>query len=47
MTVEAVLRLLIALCRVLEIRPEELAQAFLESDDCQEYFDLLLALTDA
>jgi len=44
MSIEAVLRLLIAVCRALEIRPEELAAAFLEDKQNQQYYELLLRL---
>jgi len=41
MSTEAVLKLLIALCITLEIRPEDLAKVFLE-ENIQEYYDAVL-----
>ncbi len=47
MNVNAVLRVLIALCIALEIRPEDLAAVFEGADAIQEYYDRLLECVQA
>ena len=42
MTIETVLKLIVALARMLDIPPESLAEMF-NDDGCQDYFDRLVA----
>jgi len=44
MRIEDVLALLVAMCRILEISPEELAEVFKEGRLNQEYYDVLISL---
>lgn len=43
MDVTTVINLVIALCRYLEVPPENLAKFFVQRDDNQEFYDLFLA----
>ena len=48
MTLEAALKLIVALARMLDIPPETLAEMFNDDSGCQEYFDrLVVAQADA